>query len=247
MCAHGFKIFATVAPSEVAVPAAASASPNTICAAATEKSPSFSSSRTRWRIELSLRVELCAVDMVPVQVFLAFPPPPPLLLFSFNLPSRLADAADALSGMVNFDLLLLLLLPRVMPRDGHLQCLEPLAHSPILFCVSSSACFFLTTARILREALSNICLAAIIVDNVNDMHFLAKLWAVRLPCFAVRLSLYFGLFIRHSTPCSHEAKQAIPCTLESSKIFKILLGSGNVQLLCTGTHQCIYDLLGQVT
>jgi hypothetical protein len=169
------------------------------------------------------------------RVFLAFPPPPPLLLFSFNLPSRLADAADALSGMVNFDLLLLLL-PRVMPRDGHLQCLEPLAHSPILFFVSSSACFFLTTARLLRGALSNICLAAIIADNVNDIHFLAKLWAVGSPCFAVRLSLNFGLFIRHSTPCSHEAKQGIPCTLESSEFFKPLLRSGKVQLLYTGAH-----------
>jgi hypothetical protein len=42
--------------------------------------------------------------------FLAFPPPPPLLLFALNLPCRLAAAADALSGMVNSDLLLLLLL-----------------------------------------------------------------------------------------------------------------------------------------
>jgi hypothetical protein len=39
-------------------------------------------------------------------VFLAFPPP--LLLFALNLPCRLAAAADALSGMVNSDLLLLL-------------------------------------------------------------------------------------------------------------------------------------------
>jgi hypothetical protein len=38
-------------------------------------------------------------------VVLAFPPPPPLLLFARNLPCRLA--ADALSGMVNSDLLFL--------------------------------------------------------------------------------------------------------------------------------------------
>jgi hypothetical protein len=42
-------------------------------------------------------------------VFLAFPPPPPLLLFALNLPCRLAAAADALSSMVNSNLLLLLL------------------------------------------------------------------------------------------------------------------------------------------
>jgi hypothetical protein len=39
-------------------------------------------------------------------VFLAFPPP--LLLFSFNLPSWLAAVADALFGMVNSYSLLLL-------------------------------------------------------------------------------------------------------------------------------------------
>jgi hypothetical protein len=38
-------------------------------------------------------------------VCLAFPPPP--LLFALNLPCRLEDAADALSGMVNSDWLLL--------------------------------------------------------------------------------------------------------------------------------------------
>jgi hypothetical protein len=43
-------------------------------------------------------------------VFLAYPPPPPLLLFALNLHRRLAAAADALSGMVNTDLLLLLVL-----------------------------------------------------------------------------------------------------------------------------------------
>jgi hypothetical protein len=43
-------------------------------------------------------------------VCLAFPPPHPLLLFALNLPCRLAAAADALSGMVNSDLQLFLLL-----------------------------------------------------------------------------------------------------------------------------------------
>jgi hypothetical protein len=40
-------------------------------------------------------------------VFLAFPPPPPLLLFALNLPCRLAAVADALLAVVNSDLLLL--------------------------------------------------------------------------------------------------------------------------------------------
>jgi hypothetical protein len=44
-------------------------------------------------------------------LFLAFPPPPPLLLFALNLPHRLAGMADALSGMVDTDALLLLPLP----------------------------------------------------------------------------------------------------------------------------------------
>jgi hypothetical protein len=44
-------------------------------------------------------------------VFLAFPPPPPLLYFALKLPRRLAAAANALSGMVNTNLHLLLVLP----------------------------------------------------------------------------------------------------------------------------------------
>jgi hypothetical protein len=40
---------------------------------------------------------------------LANPPPPSVLFFALNLPCTLASAADALLGMVNFDLLLLLL------------------------------------------------------------------------------------------------------------------------------------------
>jgi hypothetical protein len=43
-----------------------------------------------------------------VPVYLAFPPPPFLLLFALNLPRRLAAATDALSGMGYTDLLLLL-------------------------------------------------------------------------------------------------------------------------------------------
>jgi hypothetical protein len=41
--------------------------------------------------------------------FLTFPPPPPLLLFALNLPCRLTAVADAFLGLVNSDLLLLLL------------------------------------------------------------------------------------------------------------------------------------------
>jgi hypothetical protein len=56
-----------------------------------------------FRVMVMLRFLSCA------PVFLAFPPPPSLLLFALNLPCRLAAAADALSSMVNSDLLLLLL------------------------------------------------------------------------------------------------------------------------------------------
>jgi hypothetical protein len=55
----------------------------------------------------------------PAPVFLAFPPPPSLLLFALNLPCELAALADALLGMVNSDLLLLLPLHSVL--------LQPLA------------------------------------------------------------------------------------------------------------------------
>jgi hypothetical protein len=58
-----------------------------------------------FRVMVMLRFLSCA------PVFLAFPPPPPLLLFAPNLPCRLAATADALSGMDNSNLLLLLLLP----------------------------------------------------------------------------------------------------------------------------------------
>jgi hypothetical protein len=70
---------------------------------------------------VSQTVLLCFCVMVMLQflsrtqVFLAFPPPPPLLLFALNLPRRLV--ADALSGMVNTDLLLLL---RIQPQGDTL-------------------------------------------------------------------------------------------------------------------------------
>jgi hypothetical protein len=59
---------------------------------------------------LWFRVMVMLMFLSRAPVFLAFPPPPPLLLFALNLPCRLAAAADALSGMVDSDLLLLLLL-----------------------------------------------------------------------------------------------------------------------------------------
>jgi hypothetical protein len=51
-------------------------------------------------------------------VLLAVPPPPPLLSFALSLPRRLAAAADALSGMVNTDLLLLLIQPHSLWVSG---------------------------------------------------------------------------------------------------------------------------------
>jgi hypothetical protein len=64
---------------------------------------------------VSRAVLLCLCVLVMLQflscapVFLAIPPPSPLLLVALNLPRRLVAAADALLGMVNTDLLLLLL------------------------------------------------------------------------------------------------------------------------------------------
>jgi hypothetical protein len=58
----------------------------------------------------------CFLVMVMLQflscapVLLTFPPPPPLLSFALKLPRRLAAVADALSGMLKTDLLLLFLL-----------------------------------------------------------------------------------------------------------------------------------------
>jgi hypothetical protein len=57
---------------------------------------------------LWFRVMVMLTFLSHAQVFLACPPPPPLLLFALNLPCRLAAAADGLSCKVNSDLLLLL-------------------------------------------------------------------------------------------------------------------------------------------
>jgi hypothetical protein len=54
------------------------------------------------------------------QVFVAFPLPPTLLLLALNLPCRLAAAADALSGIVSPDLLLL----QQLSVDSDL-CMDP--------------------------------------------------------------------------------------------------------------------------
>jgi hypothetical protein len=56
-------------------------------------------------LRFRVRVMLRFVSRAPV--FLAVPPPPPLLSFALNLPRRLAAAANVLSGMVNTDFLLL--------------------------------------------------------------------------------------------------------------------------------------------
>jgi hypothetical protein len=54
----------------------------------------------------------------------AFPPPPPFLLFALNLTRRLTAAADALSGMVNTDLLLLLQLSECPLKSRFRTCLD---------------------------------------------------------------------------------------------------------------------------
>jgi hypothetical protein len=64
------------------------------------------------------------------QVLLAFPPPHPLPLFALNMPCRLAAVADALLGMVNSDLLLLLLL-----QTGNIMYQARTVHNEILTCV----------------------------------------------------------------------------------------------------------------
>jgi hypothetical protein len=53
-------------------------------------------------------------------VSLACPPPPPLLLFALNLPCSPEAAADALSGMLHSDLLLLLL-REAWGEEGEIQ------------------------------------------------------------------------------------------------------------------------------
>jgi hypothetical protein len=47
---------------------------------------------------LWFRVMVRLMFLALAQVFLAFPPPPPLLVFALNLPCRLAAAVNALSG-----------------------------------------------------------------------------------------------------------------------------------------------------
>jgi hypothetical protein len=77
---------------------------------------------------VSHRGLLCFLVMVTMlflscaPVFLAFPPPPSLLLFALDLPRRLAAVANALMGMVNTDLLLLLLLRDIQILAGKLVC-----------------------------------------------------------------------------------------------------------------------------
>jgi hypothetical protein len=61
-------------------------------------------------------------------VFLAFPPPTPLLSFTLNVPHRLAAAVDSFSGMVITDLLLHLLPSQslgLLPQS-HLPCCSPM-------------------------------------------------------------------------------------------------------------------------
>jgi hypothetical protein len=65
--------------------------------------------RVSHRVLLWFRVMVFLRFLSSAPVFLAFPASPLLLLFAFNLPYRLAGAADALSGMVNSDLLLFFL------------------------------------------------------------------------------------------------------------------------------------------
>jgi hypothetical protein len=71
-------------------------------------------------VPLCIRVMVMLRFLSRIPVFLAFPPPPPLLLFALNLPCRLVAVADALSDMVNSDLHLLLLLLRISETNYQL-------------------------------------------------------------------------------------------------------------------------------
>jgi hypothetical protein len=64
--------------------------------------------RASHTVLLWFRVMVMLRFLFRAPVFLAFRPPPPLQLFALNLPCRLAAAANALSSMVNSNLLLLL-------------------------------------------------------------------------------------------------------------------------------------------
>jgi hypothetical protein len=61
-------------------------------------------------------VMLRFISLAPV--FLALPPPSPLLMFALNMPCGLEAAADALLGTFNSDLLLLLFLPCLLSGQG---------------------------------------------------------------------------------------------------------------------------------
>jgi hypothetical protein len=61
-----------------------------------------------FRVTVMLRF----ISLAPV--FLALPPPSPLVLFALNMPCRLEAAADALLGSFTSDLLLLLFLPYLL-------------------------------------------------------------------------------------------------------------------------------------
>jgi hypothetical protein len=84
-----------------------------------------------FRVMEMLRFLFCA------QVFLVFTPPPPLLVFDLNLPCRLVAAADAFSGMVYTDLLLLLLAGR--PTVSTLMAFVPIKGSTPTLQASSCA------------------------------------------------------------------------------------------------------------
>jgi hypothetical protein len=65
-----------------------------------------------FRVSHTVLLWLCVMVMLRflsrAPVFLAFPPPPPLLLLALNMPCRLAAMANALLGMVNSDVPILL-------------------------------------------------------------------------------------------------------------------------------------------
>jgi hypothetical protein len=73
-----------------------------------------------FRVSHTVLLWLCVMVMLRflsrAPLFLAFPPPPPLLLFALNLTCRLAAVANDLLGMVNSDVPILLL-PTVHTAD----------------------------------------------------------------------------------------------------------------------------------
>jgi hypothetical protein len=95
-----------------------------------------------FHVMVMLRLLTCA------PAFLAFAPPRSLLLFALNLPRRLEAAADALTGVVNADLLHLLRLPLLMFTEiqATLKIIENL--------ISSGRTTFLETSWRFVEMLS---------------------------------------------------------------------------------------------